>query len=1373
MLASNGISAAELQRQHILQQLQSPFASEAGATSAQATPMADPFPSLGDNDADVHSGADPSWGPGASGSGSTKATGSSQNAANGSSKEQQKQRQSQPDFNSESAFPTLGAAAAKPAASSSWSRKLSTAGGSNGNASSATAASAQQPPASASQWHSTTPVIQRNVVNETFSLPSSPELVSKLPGVLTRIRAKFGGPSSAVGAGLGAAAGAVTIEASTTRKTNTTTFILKGSSEKTIKAAKKELSVALAKSVTLTIMIPASLRAFVIGAKGKNLKTITDQTGVRINIPKPDEGSGDAAAAAAANGDYDADEQVPVTIEGDEINARNAQSMLQAIVAERTSKITQRLSHIDHVFYPFIAGPKGSNAAKLEQDAALGAGIVSVRVPPRAAFLSTATASSKEGKEGAGEERGRDLSIIVTGDREAVARVVAAIEAQVDNMRRNLRTLAIQIPKRQHRFLVGDNATEVLATTGCSIELAPIDDPSDSVTIRGPAPSLAGALTAVMQKANSVQVQTVDLVAAHRSIDHARDLVRWLSIGIAPSRLPRGSAGGVQVFAPRSALLETTGQAAIEIVGGDAHEVGAVRDHAEELVRRVSPACIVRIDIDPLLHRHIIGKKGANLKQYEVKGVDLVFPPASEHGDGSAEVLLVYSSGAAAAGESDKKARDAHAQHVLADVKADVLKASVHAADIHSETLHIPQKFHRHILGPNGTTLNALIGEERNVAVKVGPGKGAAAAAGVNGNGKVDGEDAVIVRGPSAEVQRVVQELQRIAQEAEQDIIVNGHVAEFYVDAAHVPHLVGKGGAAVTKLREELGIRIDFTDPVAASGGGATAVEGKKKGSAKAKVTLTGRKENVEEAKKRLQAQVEKLADETSIVVKVPVALHGQIIGQGGKYVTRLQETYAVRINFPNASANAAGGGSNAQRPDEVVIKGGKKGVEGARAELVELVAYEQENNNVSMLKVSSKAVARILGRGGVNINQIRDDTGTQIDIDRDEASKDAELTTINIRGSKKAIEAAKKEINAIVSEVDAEESYRLHVPVSLHGQLIGAQGQAIRDLIIRAGGPEDSRAAAQHIIFPRKGDMDTDTVIVRGPAALASKLKAELEAAVEQASNRANELTLGVHVLQTQHSQLIGRAGARLKELEAKHNVRISLPGSRLYASAPEASNQAELGDAAPETIVKVRGAEAACRAAIEEISSSLASASRSVQVPRSVHGKLASPNFLRNLRSNHGVSVDLPRNLPAAARSAASSARIDADEAEDEAAATADGLAFELEELDLGDSGAADAVVEWKLTGKDAAALDKAEAQIRAELAKAKSASHEGRLTLPQSAVPRIIGKQGSGLHALQAETGTDIQIPRDGGGLCIIRGSKEAVLEARERIEEIAER
>lgn len=1086
----------------------------------------------------------------------------------------------------------------------------------------------------------------------------------------------------------------------------------------------------------MTLTVPSSLRAFVIGQKGKNLKNITDQTGVRINIPKADNES-TPVARPAGDVDYDNEEQIQVTIEGDEINARSAKDMLSAIVAERTSRTTQRLTHIDHVFYPFIAGPKNANIGNIEQGRD-----VTVKVPPRAAFLPPRESDA----EATEPKRERDLSIIVSGDRDVVAQVVQIIEAQVEEMRRSFRTLQISIPKRQHRFLVGDAAQEILASTGCSIELAPIDDPSDSVTIRGPQAKLPLALTAAIEKANAVRVEVVDVGAAHRNVEHAKTLLRWLSVS---GKLPREQ--NVQVYLPRSAIVESTGAAHIEVVGADANAVARVRAQVDGLVKRIAPSFVTSVEIDPLLHRFIIGKKGAGLSQYAKKGVDVIFPPIVDaaNADGRSDVVLVLGdAGVIDTLPNDKKARDAAAETLLNQIKADIESAGKHAADLKTETLTIPAKLHRAILGPGGTTLNAILGEERIAAVKLGSSASAAGKAGAS-SGK--DEDTITIRGPSAEVERVGKAIQQIAKEAQEDAIVNGHTIEMSIDSQHVPHIVGRGGAGVTKLREELGVRLDFGDANA---------EGVKKPS-KVKVVIVGRKENAEEAKKRILSQVDKLADETTVTLNVPASLHGSIIGQGGKYVTRLQDNYSVRINFPS-QAEGKGAGP-AQKPDEVVIKGGKKGVEGAKAELLELIEYEKENNNVILVPVSTKSIARIMGRGGANVNRLRDETEAQIDVDREDAQGSSnDVTTIRLRGTKKAIAAAKTAILAVAADVDSEASYIVPIPSRFHGQIIGPGGQNLRDIITRAGGDAESKSATQLIQFPRRGAEQADAVTVRGPAALAAKVKEELERISGDLQSR---IVVGVAVSQSQHRSLMGR----IRELQSLHpSARIVVPGWREYDQL-QITNAAELADAAPSSIVKIQGSKETCDALKKEISESFVSNSQTVSVPRLVAAKLAGGSTTRRLRTDYGVSVDAPKVSTDAEQTSSkpatgAAARIDDDLDSDDV----NSLPFEVSKVDL--SSASDSVT-WTISGRSATSVQEAIKDLESEVKRMEAFDTQARLWVDQRAIPRIVGRGGAGLRDIEAQTECNIDIPREQGGLVIILGAQDSVEEARQRIGRIA--
>lgn len=67
----------------------------------------------------------------------------------------------------------------------------------------------------------------------------------------------------------------------------------------------------------------------------------------------------------------------------------------------------------------------------------------------------------------------------------------------------------------------------------------------------------------------------------------------------------------------------------------------------------------------------------------------------------------------------------------------------------------------------------------------------------------------------------------------------------------------------------------------------------------------------------------------------------------------------------------------------------------------------------------------------------------------------------MTLRGTKKAIAAAKEAILAISSEVSEETTEIVRVEQKYHRNIIGAGGQNLRDLVTQAGGPSDPRLQA------------------------------------------------------------------------------------------------------------------------------------------------------------------------------------------------------------------------------------------------------------------------------------------------------------------------
>jgi predicted PilT family ATPase len=156
--------------------------------------------------------------------------------------------------------------------------------------------------------------------------------------------------------------------------------------------------------------------------------------------------------------------------------------------------------------------------------------------------------------------------------------------------------------------------------------------------------------------------------------------------------------------------------------------------------------------------------------------------------------------------------------------------------------------------------------------------------------------------------------------------------------------------------------------------------------------------------------------DETTEIVIIKRAIQPALIGAGGKYAIRLEEKYGVKLSFPRDSKDAS---APTQKPDEVSIRGGKTGVASAKAELLEAAAFENESRQTLTFNVPTKSVSQIVGKGGATINGIKDESGVQIDIEKNPG--EGGVTSVTVRGDKKGITAAKAAVLAVAESFGEE----------------------------------------------------------------------------------------------------------------------------------------------------------------------------------------------------------------------------------------------------------------------------------------------------------------------------------------------------------------
>ncbi|CAG8506684.1 4087_t:CDS:10 [Diversispora eburnea] len=1178
-----------------------------------------------------------------------------------------------------------------------------------------------------------TAVKKSGIITERLELPASQQLQKKEFGnktttadIVKRVRDKTN----------------THIDVSTGQKTGITTFLIKGKIEDVMRA-KRELLENLAVKSEVTIQVPVSARRFILGSRGQTLQGITLKTGTRIQLPPRQENS----AEEKTEFDNDEDEIMVVKIEGDVKGVNEAKAEIEAIVNERSTKRNHRITHIEHQFYPLIAGAHNQRINQIAEETG-----IKIHVPPYIATVENNESNTKD-------------YITLIGERDSVKTAADKIEAIYVDLKNNTRTLSYDIPKRQHRFLIGPKGVhlhELLESTECSLELSPS---SNTIVIRGPQSKHPIALQSVLER---VDIVSLDVTLIHRSaeqpLEHAKNILKYL---VNRSKLRKIETDfNVQIIVPKGHELEN--EVFLDFIS-------KVSEDAEK-AKNEPPNNFTIATIEPHLHRHIIGRKGQNLQRVkETYGVEIIVP---DEKDENPVILIVYEGKIGEEIPTDKKLKDSHIKEVLEKVKVELIKAAQDASDFATQTLSIPVKFHRHIIGPKGSTLNNITGGmDAPVSVKFGSYRTGAAERSANAEGKKltqapISNDIVIIKGPTEEVERVVREINKVVEESKHAEIMNSYTIDFNFPAQYSAHIIGKGGAHVTMLKENLGVRIDIE--------GGRNEEKKTTPGENVKVTITGMKENVEEAKAKILDLIDKLQDSATECLKIPSEYHKSLIGTRGRYVKRLEEKYGVHIRFPRTrdSVEESEEDVDAQKPDEVIIKGRKKGVNDAKAELMDLLDYEKDHGNSVKFTVPSKYLPHIVGRNGTRITDIKDETMTRIDIGKPEFSEEdgqeQQVVSVVIQGTKDDINNAKNKILNIVSEFEKQTTITMNIDPQYHKYLIGPGGSRIREIVAKAGGPDEKSGQAGIVKFPRQG-FNSDEVILKGDKDLVGKVKAEIERLVEEQSNLQVDV---IRIPRSQHHIIIGRAGFQLREIQNRFNVEIQFPGSRSYNDFhPTTTNVGEEIENIEEA-VKIAGKADDIKAAKNEIHEILSKVySHVINIPRKYHKILISNGInFRKLRNEFHVTVDYDDGVDWHTTEETKESVV----AVEESVVAVNGIDNEgnsgkpkWQVIKNNDDTADEGEIAWNLKGEKSQ-VERAEKYLNEILDEERTYTHTSSITVPQQYHRHIIGRSGQTITRIRNESKCRIEVPKaQNDETVIITGSEKGIDIAQTMIKEVIER
>ncbi|KAH8897083.1 hypothetical protein GQ53DRAFT_818371 [Thozetella sp. PMI_491] len=1073
--------------------------------------------------------------------------------------------------------------------------------------------------------------------------------------------------------------------------------------------ALRDLVRQIGKKQSVRVSIPRSARAHIIGKGGSTIKAIQEKSGARIQLPKEE-------SSAPYPTDDDEDGFIDVLVEGNTVSAATARDEILKIAGERAANVSTRLRGIPAEFYPFLSGVKSSLANKLEESNG-----VQVRIPPHQAFSSQPPVAPAGGQRPVFEPAANENHIQLAGDRAAVQAARAEIERQVEELRRTLALEQLSIQRGRHQFIIGNRGIpveEFFDNTGCAIIL-PTDEEDDIVSIIGPADRVQDGLEKAMDLAMNMQCSNIDISRFHRQAPggaaaHARNVTRYLRQREEIKRLE--DLYNVHFNTPYT----EDGALPWELYSRDGKNAIRAQSEIKGLVDGLPPARTSAVDVDPFFHQYIRNEVVPRVR--EDFRVHLVVPEASEAG---APVLLVYE-GAASPDSYEipraqpSKAELAEMQQWLKNARQHILELVNGQEQLSSTTIEAPQKFHERLRRFIKKEQESRSADQIPVRVtKLGT--------------------TITLKGPASAVESLAAKSMAFLEQEKEDEKERGFTLEFDFPQKFANHLIGKGGSNIRELRDRFDVDIQVND---------------------GKVELKGPKAKAEAARTHILALGRQLQDETTHILKIDPKFHRELIGPQGNQINRLQTRYKVVIFFPRTSkpvkddestadaASVAGKPQRQQAPDEVIVRGPKKGADEAREELLSLLQYLKDNSFSATVSVQQKQLPSLIGAGGAGMDELRQSTGARIDIPNGRENPDG-VVEIQVKGTKAQVAAAKKILEEKKAVFDDTVVKTIEIDRKYHRALIGAGGSTLRDIVLKAGGSDDRRELARAIQFPKQ-ESDGNTIKVEGRTDVVDKIVSQIEAIV---SERESQVTETLDIPTEKHRSLIGRGGEIKRNLESQFKVSIDIPR--------QGSGQ---------TGVKIVGQAAAVQKAKEHIEGlAKEQQGETIQVPRALHHSVSnSGQIFRKLKQDHGIVVDHAGQTVPAKPVATTGARANGGSLPlitDDDDATADVHSWKVVEY----SSAEEGDIPWVLRGSPEN-IEKAKKLIQSALEQAKTQNATGYLVLPDPKTYRhVIGQGGSKVNSIRKQSDCKITVPREHGkdDAIEIIGTKEGVEKAKDLI------
>lgn len=559
-------------------------------------------------------------------------------------------------------------------------------------------------------------------------------------------------------------------------------------------------------------------------------------------------------------------------------------------------------------------------------------------------------------------------------------------------------------------------------------------------------------------------------------------------------------------------------------IEGPPEEVETAQEQIEVMVKDlVNRMTFVEVHVDPKLFKHIIGKSGANINK--LKEEFKVVINIDESG-------LVRIEG----NKGDVVSTQTELDQIIFKLENEKEKDVI-----------IEQRHYRNIIGTKGESIKEIRDKFNQVQIYF-PGPG-------------DRNDIVKVRGPKEDVDKCARHLEKLVRELNE----SSYQIEVPIYKQFHKFIIGKGGANIRKIREETNTKIDLP------------AEGDKNDV----ITITGKKENVEDAREKIRKIQDELENIVTEEITIPPKFYNSLIGAKGKLIHSIMEDCGgVAIKFPSADSKS----------DKVTIRGPKDDVDRAKQQLLDLANERQLASYTAEVRAKAQHHKFLIGKNGANIKKIRDSTGARIVFP---SSTDEDREIITIIGKKDAVEEAKAALEATIKDIDNIIESEMQVEPRHHKHFVARRGEVLHKIADDCGGVM--------ISFPRSG-VESDRVVLKGPKECIEAAKSRIN---EIISDLESMVTIECIIPQKHHRTVMGAKGHKVQNITSDFDVQIKFPdrdNQEEYFNHDQVNGEINAEPTRQCDVIKITGKEVHCQKAKQALFD-LVPITISVDVPFDLH--------------------------------------------------------------------------------------------------------------------------------------------------------------------------